>query len=140
MCIRDSAKIWVADGTQPEPANWQLSWDYTPANPTRSGYAGITASSGSPFQFDVDYFLVKAAGLPSITVAPSAFVQVPAAIASQPSNQSVLELSPAIFNVGATGIPVPVYQWYRGTCLLYTSDAADERSSVDLGGRRIIKK
>ncbi len=28
----------------------------------------------------------------------------------------------------------------RLTCLLYTSDAADERSSVDLGGRRIIKK
>ena len=25
-----------------------------------------------------------------------------------------------------------------GSCLLYTSDAADERSSVDLGGRRII--
>ena len=30
-------------------------------------------------------------------------------------------------------------EWYR-SCLLYTSDAADERSSVDLGGRRIIKK
>ena len=28
----------------------------------------------------------------------------------------------------------------RQPCLLYTSDAADERSSVDLGGRRIIKK
>ena len=28
---------------------------------------------------------------------------------------------------------------YR-SCLLYTSDAADERSSVDLGGRRIIKQ
>ena len=28
----------------------------------------------------------------------------------------------------------------NGACLLYTSDAADERSSVDLGGRRIIKK
>ena len=26
------------------------------------------------------------------------------------------------------------------TCLLYPSDAADERSSVDLGGRRIFKK
>ena len=25
-------------------------------------------------------------------------------------------------------------------CLLYTSDAADERTSADLGGRRIIKK
>ena len=28
----------------------------------------------------------------------------------------------------------------NAVCLLYTSDAADERSSVDLGGRRIIKK
>ena len=26
------------------------------------------------------------------------------------------------------------------SCLLYTSDAADERSRVDLGGRRIIQK
>ena len=34
------------------------------------------------------------------------------------------------------------YLWNPGAqaCLLYTSDAADERSSVDLGGRRIIKK
>ena len=31
------------------------------------------------------------------------------------------------------------YRYISG-CLLYTSDAADERSSVDLGGRRIIKK
>ena len=30
-------------------------------------------------------------------------------------------------------------EWFI-ICLLYTSDAADERSSVDLGGRRIIKK
>eukprot|EP00658_Telonema_sp_P-2_P057555 TRINITY_DN4599_c0_g1_i4.p1 TRINITY_DN4599_c0_g1~~TRINITY_DN4599_c0_g1_i4.p1 ORF type:complete len:289 (+),score=46.41 TRINITY_DN4599_c0_g1_i4:215-1081(+) len=29
---------------------------------------------------------------------------------------------------------------YFATCLLYTSDAADEEDSVDLGGRRIIKK
>ena len=28
----------------------------------------------------------------------------------------------------------------RAACLLYTSDAAAERSSVDLGGRRSIKK
>mgnify|MGYP003688988397 CR=1 FL=1 len=27
-----------------------------------------------------------------------------------------------------------------GTCLLYTSDAADDMQCVDLGGRRIIKK
>ena len=37
-------------------------------------------------------------------------------------------------NPSAIGTPAP---W---ACLLYTSDAADERSSVDLGGRRIIKK
>ena len=34
----------------------------------------------------------------------------------------------------------PVYFSETKDCLLYTSDAADERSSVDLGGRRIIKK
>ena len=33
---------------------------------------------------------------------------------------------------------IPLAELYD--CLLYTSDAADERSSVDLGGRRIIKK
>ena len=37
--------------------------------------------------------------------------------------------------VGLAGVFV-----IASACLLYTSDAADERSSVDLGGRRIIKK
>ena len=37
-------------------------------------------------------------------------------------------------------IPHPFDKSKAGSCLLYTSDAADERSSVDLGGRRIIKK
>src|SRR5665648_1305095 len=36
-------------------------------------------------------------------------------------------------------IPATVEALTRG-CLLYTSDAADEEDSVDLGGRRIIKK
>ena len=35
---------------------------------------------------------------------------------------------------------IKIYNNGGKTCLLYTSDAADERSSVDLGGRRIIKK
>ena len=48
------------------------------------------------------------------------------------------------------GDPVDIHRWWNHfgdpqlnqaiDCLLYTSDAADERSSVDLGGRRIIKK
>src|SRR5674536_397035 len=37
--------------------------------------------------------------------------------------------------LGATGLPS-----CPSSCLLYTSDAADEEDSVDLGGRRIIKK
>ena len=44
---------------------------------------------------------------------------------------------------GAVGLPGHqrfVVLEQVGVCLLYTSDAADERSSVDLGGRRIIKK
>ena len=35
-------------------------------------------------------------------------------------------------------VPEPHPADLRERCLLYTSDAADERSSVDLGGRRII--
>ena len=34
----------------------------------------------------------------------------------------------------------PTYDAKAGICLLYTSDAADDLTRVDLGGRRIIKK
>ena len=44
----------------------------------------------------------------------------------------------AIFKFGDNEVNFSTYM-AKG-CLLYTSDAADERSSVDLGGRRIIKK
>ena len=33
-----------------------------------------------------------------------------------------------------------IFLIYVNTCLLYTSDAADDSLRVDLGGRRIIKK
>ena len=39
------------------------------------------------------------------------------------------------------GVDQAVYVYGQADyCLLYTSDAADERSRVDLGGRRVIKK
>src|SRR5664279_6631161 len=37
-------------------------------------------------------------------------------------------------------IAANTYFGWKWICLLYTSDAADEEDSVDLGGRRIIKK
>ena len=51
-------------------------------------------------------------------------------------------MSKTLFN-GSSKTDYSIIQGPRGDtgpCLLYTSDAADERSSVDLGGRRIIKK
>src|SRR5664280_3684047 len=50
----------------------------------------------------------------------------------------------ALSRPGAAHTRCPV-SWSTTTvrylcCLLYTSDAADEEDSVDLGGRRIIKK
>ena len=39
---------------------------------------------------------------------------------------------------GTVGLPVEALHAIIRVCLLYTSDAADERSRGDLGGRRII--
>ena len=51
------------------------------------------------------------------------------------SAAAALHLDGAHWGVEALYMRVLEYE----ACLLYTSDAADERSSVDLGGRRIIK-
>ena len=68
----------------------------------------------------------------------------------QTENQGMLEFRDLLQSVGGinrdTGtLAAQSFEDIRSPeslkpCLLYTSDAADERSSVDLGGRRIIKK
>ena len=51
----------------------------------------------------------------------------------------IASITPDWMTIGI--ITMLIFAYYLiSTCLLYTSDAADERSSVDLGGRRIIKK
>lgn len=60
------AKAWLADGTVPEPAGWQLNWNQR----GRSGLAGILGSAGGLSEFEVDYILIKAEGLPEIKVGP----------------------------------------------------------------------
>ena len=56
----------------------------------------------------------------------------------EPEEMRVVAVLPEnVLTVGAAIVDMVVVPVF---CLLYTSDAADERSSVDLGGRRIIKK
>src|SRR6185436_18751601 len=99
-------KIWLADGSQAEPAGWQLSYDYIPSRTARVGSAGLAATSTSgPAEFDVDYILIKAAGLPSIVVAPSTFVQRPVAITNQPQNRTIAEGATVTLSVGVSGSP-----------------------------------
>ena len=63
------AKVWLGDGTVLEPSDWQASWRRS----DRTGFAGITGSSGGGNEeFQVDYILIKADGLPGIKVAASA--------------------------------------------------------------------
>ena len=56
----------------------------------------------------------------------------------------VIVASLALSSMSLTHLVLPWRREGEGdlyeVCLLYTSDAADERSSVDLGGRRIIQK
>jgi hypothetical protein len=64
------AKVWSADGTVSEPADWQMTW----SRAGRLGFAGIVGSSiGGLSEFEVDYILIKAAGLPNIKITSSAF-------------------------------------------------------------------
>ena len=62
----NSGKIWPA-GTTPEPAAFDLNW----SGRGRSGLAGLTTNSiNGAGVFEVDYVLIKAAGLPAIKAVP----------------------------------------------------------------------
>src|SRR5678816_4901319 len=63
-----------------------------------------------------------------------------AAVTACPPHVGCWRPAGALYPFSATRFQVAICHPSSGTCLLYTSDAADERSSVDLGGRRIIKK
>lgn len=59
------------------------------------------------------YAMATDQGIQAFTVSVPA--PLPAAIGSQPQSQTVVELLPVTFSVGATGYPAPSLQWYRGT-------------------------
>src|SRR6185436_19769507 len=112
-------KVWPADGSQAEPSAWQATYDYIPGRTARVGFAGIAATSlGGPAEFDVDYILIKASGLPSVVVAPNTFIGTPVAITNQPQSQTVIEGGSVTFSVGANGSPQPTFQWYKDNTLI----------------------
>src|SRR5665648_1031787 len=77
---------------------------------------------------------------PQLTPRPSPDARVAASTSSRrPWPTSPMIRSPVVrSNDQRHGLRSP--EDHVCTCLLYTSDAADEEDSVDLGGRRIIKK
>src|SRR5450756_3157379 len=93
------------------------------------------------------HLIVLAAALTALLVLPAA---APASASPTPSpysspaadaSASAGSSSPLVYRIGLQSDvdnmnPFSTYN----TCLLYTSDAADDLLCVDLGGRRIIKK
>ena len=96
-------KVWLADGSAPEPANWPLEWE----RETRAGFAGILGGSGNVADFQVGYILIKAAGLPPIKVGPDVL------LLKEPEDLAVGPGQTASFTVSAAGLSSPAYQWQR---------------------------
>ena len=56
---------------------------------------------------------------------------------------TITPTAPSLYDLTYEQLAAQMAEWGEAgfrTCLLYTSDAADERSSVDLGGRRVLNK
>jgi uncharacterized protein (TIGR03118 family) len=111
------AKVWPSDGVTPEPTDWQMVWGYVPAHPPLStGFAGIAGASNNGFgQTEVNYILIKAAGLPSIVPSFGVF--------GQPPNL------PVFTGITHTNNAVTV-DWFGGSYLLSAGDVLGPWSLV----------
>ncbi len=80
------AKAWLADGLTPEPERWLANW----TQEGRSGFAGIEATTGANVEFEVDYFLLKAGGLPRITPVAEVFSTAPGIIITRDAKSATV--------------------------------------------------
>lgn len=76
------AKVWAADGDTAEPTSWAATYNYSPSvSAARSGYAGLRAgyldTTNTYADYEVDYVLIEAAGLPAITAMADFFAANP---------------------------------------------------------------
>src|SRR5678815_6192539 len=109
MCIRDRPATFYDS----DPDSGYSKDNLAPAAPQNFVYTAGNLSWLESTARDFDYFTVYGSNTNSFGAA------------------TLVDYTISIgMNVNASP-----YVYY---CLLYTSDAADERSSVDLGGRRII--
>ena len=106
-------KVWPADWTTPEPTQWQSQWaDSALPKPERTGYAGLAASSiGGLAQYEVNYILIKAAGLPTISRVQMA------------ATPAVAMQAPILLPASATATNVTV-SWFGQANLLASPDVA----------------
>lgn len=116
-----STKIWKA--TDAEPASWN-DWS---ASFGRSGLAGITAPTGTAgAQFEVDYVLIKASGLPAITVQgnPPAATDPPVADAGPDQTPTLVACDPLPYTVTLDGsgssddVGIVSYLWAEGATVI----------------------
>ena len=149
MCIRDRAPLaavapWLSPnmaGAVSQALELQPDARFAGAAAMRAALLG-TAAGGPRMAAGP---LPSAARVTTVMPPPAPARQrfiLPAALAGVALLVVVGFLAWRVLVDGSSGRgPTPPATAARGiVCLLYTSDAADERSSVDLGGRRIIKK
>lgn len=139
-------RLWPADGTVPEPRTW-VAWVFDPRVPVGvrpAGYAGIASpvnlSPGGGFL--VDYFLLKAAGLPTIAVAPGALR--PPQILAAPPDRAVLPGAAATLDFVVNSDGPATYEWYRDQSPLGTGTspvlALPAFSEADVGTYLMIAR
>src|SRR5664280_2421238 len=111
-------------------------------NPVPSSGARIAPGSSARVTSATEAYSI-APSRPAATGARGASITAAwrAGVASTTPSTRRLDLPPGPPTDRPGGTPEPPRVMVQvGCCLLYTSDAADEEDSVDLGGRRIIKK
>lgn len=106
-------KVWLADGSVPEPGEWQMNWRRS----GRIGFAGLVGSSiGGLSEYEVDYILIKAEGLPSIKTTVDAFpTPFFLSVKQQPSNATADVGQTATFSVEASSPSAPTFQWQKAS-------------------------
>ena len=103
-------------------------------------YAAAVLDLGLPLQDGLDALgAVRRAGVPVPVLVLTARDTVPDRVRGLDGGADDYVVKPVDLDELAARLRALVRRAHGQVCLLYTSDAADERSSVDPGGRRIIK-